>query len=482
MIFKNLRNPVISGVIWLLYTILSATSVAAQPSIDKLNQLLKDDFFQRATIGINVYDLTDQKTLYVHNAKRLCRPASNMKLLTSATALTVLTADYVFETGLYHTGTLDATGRLTGDIWLVGGFDPELKSSDLDALLLTMQQSGIKTVEGNLFLDVSMGDSLFWGKAWSWDDDMEEYQPYLSPIPLNKGVAKLKVIPATPSRPPIIKTEPETSFIQIVNRATTVLKNADPPAKSLRFNRETVGDRNRIVVSGVIQASEKPYETKISLKNPTGYVMTLFFEKMSVQFPGSNIRVAGIRPVPENAQKLGIVAHTLAEVIRQVNKESDNLNAEMLLYALGNWKGARPSSTEEGISVIQQFITQTGLDPKTYKIVDGSGLSVQNYLTPELLVEALKYMYQSQNLELFRNSLPIAGEDGTLANRMKNTSAHRNVTAKTGSLTGVSTLSGYATARNGHLLAFSIMVQNFVERSSFVVTNYIDKICEALTD
>jgi len=149
---------------------------------------------------------------------------------------------------------------------------------------------------------------------------------------------------------------------------------------------------------------------------------------------------------------------------------------------LGYRQGAHPSSTEEGIAVVQQWMTEIGCDPKMYKMVDGSGLSVQNYLTPELLVEVLKYMHQSSYFELFRNSLPIAGEDGTLANRMKNSAAYRNVTAKTGSLTGVSALSGYVTARDGHLLAFSIMVQNFVERTSFVAVNYIDKICEALAE
>jgi len=459
-----------------------ATTVGAQPLPERLNRILENDFFRRATAGVAVYDLTDQKNLYVHNEKRLCRPASNMKLLTSAAALTALTSEYSLQTGLYHTGTVDETGCLTGDVYLVGGFDPELKSADLDTLLLTMKKSGIKTVEGSLYLDISMGDTLFWGKAWSWDDDMEAYQPYLSPIPLNKGVAKLKVIPVSPGLAPIIKTEPESSFIRIVNRATTVMKSASPPSVSLGFSRESIGNYNRIVVSGVIQATEKPYETTISLKNPAGYILTVFSEKMSEQFPGSNIRVSGMSPVPETAQKLGDVTRSLAEVIRHLNKESDNLNAEMLLYILGYGQGAHPSSTEEGIAVVRQLITQTGLDAKTYKIVDGSGLSVQNYLSPELLVEVLKFMYQSPYFDLFRNSLPIAGEDGTLANRMKNSAAYRNAAAKTGSLTGVCALSGYVTASNGHLLAFSIMVQNFVERTSFVAVNYIDKICEALAE
>jgi len=461
-------------------------TVTAQPTPatlqDRLNRLLEDDFFQRATAGVMVYDLTAQKTLYAYNEKRLCRPASNMKLVTSAAALSVLTPEYNFKTGVYHTGVVDESGRLLGDVYLAGGFDPELKSADLDILILLMKESGIRSVEGNLYLDASMGDSVFWGKAWSWDDDMEAYQPYLSPIPLNKGVAKLKVIPASPGREPLVKTEPESSFIQIINRATTVQNSAEPTRNTLRFSRDLIDEYNRITVSGFISASANAYETMISLKNPYGYALTLFAEKMSAQFPESAIRVAGMMRVPSDAQNLAYASHNIAEVVLPLNKESDNLNAEMLLYALGYQQEAVSSSIGMGISVVQQFMEQVGHPPTTYRMVDGSGLSNQNYLTPELLVDLLKYMYRSQHFDLFRQSLPIAGVDGTLANRMKNSSAHRNVTAKTGNLTSVSALSGYATARNGNLLAFSIMIQNFVERASFVTVNYIDKICAVLAE
>ena len=235
-------------------------------------------------------------------------------------------------------------------------------------------------------------------------------------------------------------------------------------------------------MSGTISASANSYETTISLKNPQGYVLTLFAEKLSEHFPGSNIRIAGTMQTPDDAQNLGYATNSMAKVVGRLNKESDNLNAEMLLYALGYRKDAGPSSTERGVAVVQQLIAQLGLDPKAYSMVDGSGLSNQNYLSPELLVAVLKYMYQSPDFELFRQSLPIAGIDGTLANRMKGSAAYRKATAKTGSLTGVSTLSGYVTARNGHLLAFSIMIQNFVERTSYVAVNYIDKICAALAE
>ena len=471
---------------WLLLSFLFVSTAAAQPSPatlqNRLNRLLNDDFYQRATAGIAVYDLTDQKTLFVYHEKRLCRPASNMKLITSAAALTTLTPGFAFKTGLYHTGTIGESGHLSGDIYLTGGFDPELTSANLDTLIIMIKKSGIRSMDGNLYLDVSMADSVFWGAAWSWDDDMEAYQPYLSPIPLNKGVVKLKVIPASPGRAPIIRTEPESAFIQVVNRVTTVQKSAEPTRNTLRFSRDLADGHNLITVSGTISSSANAYETMISLKNPQGYVLTLFAEKLSEQFPESNIRIAVTRRVPTDAHILAHASHSMAEVVMRLNKESDNLNAEMLLYALGSQQDTTPATTGTGIAVVQQFLEQVGHPPTTYRIVDGSGLSNQNYLTPELLVDVLKYMHQSPNFDLFRQSLPIAGVDGTLANRMKNSTAYRKVTAKTGTLTSVTTLSGYATARNGHLLAFSIMIQNFVEKASYVNANHIDKICEAITE
>ena len=469
---------------WLICAFVCTVSVSAQSSLQaRLDALLSDDFFISATAGVVVYDLTEQKMLYAHNEKRLCRPASNMKLLTSAAALTALTPQYLFRTGLYHTGTINENGLLRGNVYLVGGFDPELKSSDLDALIAAMRRAGIRRIDGNLYLDVSKGDSVFWGKAWSWDDDMEAFQPYMSPMPLNKGIARVRVTPSSAGRPPTIRTDPESSFIQVINRASTVQRSAEPPQNSLIFTRDLAdGYNNQIVVSGVIATAPGSHERRVSLKNPVGYALTIFYEKMNREFPQSNINIGGTMQKPANANNLGYVSRNINEAITQVNKESDNLSAEMLLYALGYQPETEPSSTEMGIAVVQQMMEQIGFLPNTYRMVDGSGLSNQNYLSPEQLVSVLIYMHRSPFFDHFRQSLPVAGVDGTLVNRMRNTAAHRNATAKTGSLTSVSVMSGYVTAQNGNLLAFSIMMQNFVERTAFVAVNYIDKICVALAE
>ncbi|MDR2040009.1 MAG: D-alanyl-D-alanine carboxypeptidase/D-alanyl-D-alanine-endopeptidase [Bacteroidales bacterium] len=474
---QRLKKQILIGLLVLPYF----SAVIAQTSLqNRIDRLLGNEFYQTASIGISVYDLTDNKPLYQFNERKLCRPASNMKLLTTATALQYLTSSYEFRTRLFYTGSIDSTGCLYGDLYLAGGFDPEFRSSDLDTMVYLMKKSGIQRFEGRIFADVSMADSVYWGKAWSWDDDMEAFQPYLSPLPVNKNVVKVRIIPATPSRAPVIRTEPASAFISIENNAVTAWKSSEPVKKTLNFHRTCDGFTNRIVISGNIPASVPFYETMISLKNPNNYVLTLFSEKIAEQLPGSDLLYGGLSKTPLQAKTLGYTRHSISEVIRQLNKESDNLNAEMLLYALGLQCCNAPSSTEKGIEMMQQMITSLGFDPKKYSIVDGSGLSNQNYLTPELMVAILKYIYASENYPVFKSSLPEAGIDGTLAHRMKATAAYRKVFAKTGSLTGVNTISGYVHANNGHILAFSIMIQNFTEKTSYVSVHYVDKLCEAL--
>jgi D-alanyl-D-alanine carboxypeptidase/D-alanyl-D-alanine-endopeptidase (penicillin-binding protein 4) len=445
-----------------------------------LDRLLDDSFYQSATAGILVYDLTTGCKLYGHNERRLCRAASNMKLLTAATALSALTAAYNFSTRLSYTGEIDDKGCLTGDLYLTGGFDPEFSTADIDSMMQMLKNAGIRQCKGRIYADVSMADIRQWGKGWSWDDDMEAFQPYLTPLPLNKGIVKLEVSPSSPTHPPIIRTAESCSFVRIENFAHTVWNATDPPDKTLHFHRTCDGNGNLIEITGSISAKASPYKAAISLLNPTGFVLAVFSDKLKAQFPESNVMAGGSRLTPANATPVGDVRHSLVEVIRQMNKDSDNLNAEMLLLAFSGQSGL-PATTEEGIERLKKFIRQTtGLDPENYRIVDGSGLSHANCLTPELLVAVLKAVYETADFPIYKSSLPQAGIDGTLKNRMKGTAAYQKIFAKTGTLTGISNLSGYLEASNGHLLAFSIMVQNFTIKSKEVNACYIDKLCEQI--
>lgn len=190
-----------------------------------------------------------------------------------------------------------------------------------------------------------------------------------------------------------------------------------------------------------------------------------------------------MKDVPADVYYVTSVSRKYSDVIINLNKNSDNLSAEMALYAIAEKYFGRPATAENGIKVINQLIDSIGLQSNNYRIVDGSGVSHYNVVSAELISGLLKYFYQKypDKFRTLYDSFPIAGVDGTLENRMKVSSAYNNVHAKTGTLTGVSCISGYVTTKRNHILAFSIMMQNFVG-SAKRVRDLQDKILEILAE
>ncbi len=213
---------------------------------------------------------------------------------------------------------------------------------------------------------------------------------------------------------------------------------------------------------------------------PAKYFLTVFSEVLD----SNNIKLIGnigIEKLPEQIILLNSFSRKYSDIIDNLNKTSDNLSAEMTLLALAEKFYGKPANAKNGIKVIDKMIELVGLKPEEYRLVDGSGVSHYNVVTAELLSAILKYFYveRPELYTILYNSFPIAGVDGTLENRMRNTLAEKNVHAKTGTITGVSTLSGYVTSKKNHTLAFSIMIQNYVG-SSTKAKEFQDQICKIL--
>lgn len=182
---------------------------------------------------------------------------------------------------------------------------------------------------------------------------------------------------------------------------------------------------------------------------------------------------------PGGAYEVGTRTHTIDQVLMPMMKESDNLCAEALFYQLGASTGAHPATARDARTVVRRLVEKVGLRPSDYRIADGSGLSLYNYVTAELEVMLLRYAYQNTNIYMhLLPSLPVAGEDGTLRRRMRGTFTSGNVKAKTGSVTAISSLAGYCTAANGHVLCFAIINQGI--RRGSEGRAFQDKVCEAL--
>lgn len=446
-----------------------------QASFSQIDSLIAKMLPEGSSVGIAVYDLTAGRTLYTHQAEKLSRPASTMKLLTAITALSRPEADEPFRTEVWHDGVIERD-TLKGNLYVVGGFDPEFDDEAMDSLVSQVVSSSFSVVKGQVYGDVSMKDSLYWGSGWAWDDTPAAYQPYLSPLMFCKGTVEVTVLPAAlQGDKAVVLCHPRSSYYELDNQARTRV----PGAGRLTVTRNWLSNGNRLLVSGNVTGVRK--ET-LNLFDSSAFFMHTFLERLLARGVTVSPTYA-YAALPADSGKVARLAcweTSIQQVLNQLMKESDNLNAEALLCRLGAQASEKKQvAAEDGIVEIMKLIRRLGKNPNQYKIADGCGLSNYNYLSPALLVDFLKYAYS--HTEVFRKlykSLPVGGVDGTLKHRMKKAPAFRNVHAKTGSFTAINTLAGYLRQKNGHEVAFAIMNQNIL--SAARARAFQDKVCEVL--
>ena len=444
---------------------------------DEINEIYKDDFLKSSMLAVSIYDLTDNKILFQKNEKLLLTPASNMKILTTTTALEFLGTDYSFQTSVFHNGIV-MDSICYGDIYVKGGFDPDFTTDDLDSLVSKIVNYGIKEIRGNIYGDVSNMDSLFWGSGWMWDDDPSSDFPYLTPLIINDACVQIEYEPGELNKEVNYKIIPETNYFDVLNNSITK-ENA---TEDFEITRDWQSRGNEILIKGSLSSNSKKDTVKINIVNPELYFLYLLKEKLEKQ----NVEFLGkldTATAPQFAKLIYTRERKFKDVIVNLNKESDNLSAEMTLRAIALKNLGNPASAQNGIKIIDSLINKTGLNSDDYVLADGSGISRYNLITTELLVDLLKYMFQNStdNYEVLKNSFPLSGVDGTLSSRMKDTKAYKNVNAKTGTLSGVSSLSGYLKSANSHDITFSIMIQNFIG-SSKKARNIQDRICTFLSE
>ncbi len=446
----------------------------------QLQNLLKAKFFDTTLASVDVYDLTKNQTVFAHNEKYLMRPASNMKILTTSTALYFLGPNYRFYTDLYYTGNIKDS-VLNGDLYVVGGGDPDFKDSDLDSLIIKFKQLKIDSITGNLYGDVTWKDSLFWGNGWMWNDDPSTDAPYLSALDIDENSIGVFVKPTEVGQKAKVVLRPNTNYVKLINQTITLPEDS---INNYTVDRDWIHRNNTITVKGFVQQksyfdSSKAW-TYLNVFEPAKYFLTLFKERLKKNNIAFNGHIA-IDSLPSGAIHLKSYSEPFDSIIVYLNKHSYNLGAEMTLYALSNMFLGRHASAKNGIKMIDSLISIVGMNPKNYRLVDGSGVSHYNLVSAELILSILKYFYYNKPdlYKILYNSFPIAGVDGTLKNRMENTIAQNNVRAKTGTLSAVSSLSGFVTAQNGDELAFSILMQSF-SGSAKRARSFQDKICEIL--
>ncbi len=445
----------------------------------KIDKILKDDYFKSTEVAIDIFDLTSKEILYRHNEKLLMHPASNMKILTTSAGLIFLGPDYNFSTSLYYSGEIvDST--LYGDLYAVGGCDPDFKLKDLDSMVVEFKNIGINKITGNIYGDVSMMDSIFWGKGWMWDDDPSTDAPYMTALNINDNAIQVNV--EVKNKIPEVKLNPDTKYVDLkFNSFVGDYENTNP----IIIDRDWINRKNTILINqDLTLPAPNAFHTSetVNVWQPEFYFLKLLEESLQNQ----NINYNGInelKNLPDTAKIIFSISRSFDSVIVNLNKTSDNLSAEMTLRAMSEKYFGKPASAKNGLKLIDSLIANAGLNPDDYRLVDGSGVSHYNLVSAELLLTVLKYIYEKRPdlYNILYNSFPNAGIDGSLESRMINTSAQNNVHAKTGTLSGVSTLSGFATSKKGDQIVFSILLQNFVG-SSKKAREIQDAICEMMTE
>jgi D-alanyl-D-alanine carboxypeptidase/D-alanyl-D-alanine-endopeptidase (penicillin-binding protein 4) len=424
----------------------------------RIDKALRNSSIAHGFQGILIESLKDGRIIYERNSRQAFIPASNMKLVVSAAALELLGPDFVMKTSLCISGNVTSDGKLVGNLYLVGGGDPLLKSSDLYGMVIKLKQAGIKLIEGNIVGDDTLFDDVRLGPNWCWDDEPYYYAAQISALNLNKNVVDIWVRPADKvGEPACVTINPPTKYLTVVNECKTSKAGSE---KSITIDR--VHGQNIVRIRGVIPLDYNPTsaEEAITVDNPTLYACHILANMLlseGIQIKGKTV----VGKCPSTGVREIAVHHSLplSQIIAFMNKASDNLIAECLLKTLGaRFKGQ--GTTEAGREVVLEFLKQIGLDMSAVGMVDGSGLSRQNLISPGNLVLLLKHMFRHRYKEVFISSLAVGGVDGTLKNRMKGTICEGNVKAKTGYLNRVSTISGFLTTKSGEPLVFSIMMNN----------------------
>lgn len=452
-----------------------------------LQPYLADPALDVANVGIFIQDPATRQIIYQQNQHRLFMPASNEKLVTTAAGLTTLGPDFKFVTRLYTAGTVE-NGVLHGNLYIVGSGDPTLSgrfhdgamTRDLQNWADSLEAAGITKIDGDIIADANIFDDRRIGNGWAYDDLSYWYAAEISGLSFNDNCINVFITPGDSAGAPAhLEYEPKTSYITMENDLVTV------PADSLtHYDYHRADGTNHMRFFGQISQSRGLIKDYITVHNPALYTSTVFSEVLSEQgiTTAGKIREISYKDtIPEYGKMTQLVAYPsppLSEIVEVINKKSQNFYAEQLFKLVG-LKRTGEGSFSGGRQGVNSFLAGIGIETEHMHVMDGSGLSRRNLISPFQIGTVLRYMYSGKNSDYYLESLPIGGGDGTLGSRFKGSVAAGRVRAKTGYVGFVRSLSGYVQTKDDHQLIFSILVNHYVTNTS-VINEFQDNVVTLL--
>ncbi|MHB1221647.1 MAG: D-alanyl-D-alanine carboxypeptidase/D-alanyl-D-alanine endopeptidase [Gammaproteobacteria bacterium] len=459
-----------------------AAPVAAIPTLygagqlnDQLNRLINNDE-QNADVGVYVKSMKSGEALYARNIHQAMTPASTMKILTAEAALIYLGPDYRFSTQLLTDGKATVkNGILQGNLYIVLSGDPTITYNDLVDLLLTLRSQQIQAIAGNVYIDYSAYDQRYYGPGWIEKDKGYCYAAPISASIINHNCLSFQVTPAKMTgRSAQVVISPKYFLPTIHNSVTT---KAGGSSCGVHLTKEA---NSEITIEGCLSKGRYPTGISYVVTDIPDYNKALFksvLKQLQVNVYGSI--TSGT--TPKTASMIGQHASKpLHELVNDMLKKSDNIIAGSLFKKIGQLYSRQPGSWENGRAAVSAILAKhAGVNTSGLKILDGSGLSPDNLATPAQMMQVLNFAYHHYGTSYeFISALPIAGVDGTLKHRMYNIS--RKVRAKTGTISGVVGLAGYAMGKDNEPLAFVIMI-NSGKGMGWKYKALEDKIATALT-
>jgi D-alanyl-D-alanine carboxypeptidase/D-alanyl-D-alanine-endopeptidase (penicillin-binding protein 4) len=457
--------------------------------------------------GIQIVDLATGKTLYELNPDHYFVPASNAKLFSTALALARLGPDFTFRTSVLAQTPPDQLGRIHGPLRLLGGGDPNLSAraipyrmdpitgnplAAIEDLADQLVARGIRRVEGDIVGDDTWYVWQPYAVGWAVDDPQSDDGPPISALTLSDNVLTLSVRPgANAGDLAALSLLPPIEFYRIQNNLRTGAAGGE---RRIHFQR-IPGSRDA-QLWGTIPLRDRGQDLLIGVEDPAQFAAQALrteLERRGVTVTGSAISehlypdsLASLDQVPASPPPAGIelarrVSPPLIEDLRITAKVSQNLHAELALRAVGRAR-RNVGSFEAGMAEMKTFLAEAGIDPAGYNLMDGSGLSRLDLVTPSTVLKLLRHMYDSPAREQWISILPVAAQDGTLSSRFGATAAAGRVYAKSGTLSHVSALSGYLQRPDATWVAFSILVNNYGGRSAAEIRGVMDRICNLILE
>ncbi len=427
-------------------------------------------------VGAKFYSLDRQQVIYARNSDTLFTPASNMKMFTSAMALKKVGPDYRFHTRLYTNGRIQGT-VLKGDLYIKGFGDPSLVTEQMWILVNELKNLSITKIEGNIIADNSYFDGQGKLKTWTSYKGPEAYLAPTGALSFNFNTVTVYVEPGkTTGERPRVVVDPDIEYFRVRNKAVTT--GSKRSRRKLIVTRLERKNHDEILIKGRVPKNVARKRFFLNVTDPQRYT-ALAFQRFLNQ---AGVRVTGkVKQglVPEYATLvLDHESPPLGEILRGLNKFSNNFIAEQILKTLAAQFIGEPGTTENGVLLLQDYMQELGFAPDQYRMVDGSGLSKTNLITPDQVIALLKDAHSDLSIfPEFISALGVMGLDGSVIDRMNHKKEAQKIRVKTGTLNHVSALSGYFQSQDGERFAFSILL-NDVKCSNGKAMKLQDEIME----